>query len=102
VSLSLQVGSDAELGDLVADDNATDPADEAGAALAAADVRLALRRLPERERSVVALRFGFADEERTVDAIAAELEVRRARVGHLLTRALRRWSMHCRRRTAGA
>jgi RNA polymerase primary sigma factor len=90
VSLSLEIGSGDELGDLLADDNAADPADEARASLAAADVRAALHRLPERERRVVELRFGFAGEERTREAIADELALTRDGVSRLMTRALRK------------
>jgi len=85
VSLNQSVGEDGdgELGDLFADRDALDPAEEAGDALRRQSVRTALETLPERERRVLELRFGFDGEQRTLDAIAAEVGVSRERARHL-------------------
>ena len=85
VSLNQSVGEDGdgELGDLFADRDALDPAEEAGDALRRQSVRTALETLPERERRVLELRFGFAGEQRTLDAIAAEVGVSRERARQL-------------------
>jgi RNA polymerase primary sigma factor len=85
VSLNQSVGEDGdgELGDLFADRDALDPAEEAGEALRRESVRTALQALPERERRVLELRFGFAGEQRTLDAIAAEVGVSRERARQL-------------------
>jgi DNA-directed RNA polymerase specialized sigma subunit len=44
-----------------------------------------LRGVPERERSVVELWFGFAGEERTLEAIADELALTRDGVSRLMS-----------------
>jgi RNA polymerase primary sigma factor len=85
VSLNQSVGEDggAELGDLFADRDALDPAEEAGEAVRRQSVRTALRTLPEQERRVLELRFGFEGEQQTIDAIASEVGVSRERVRQL-------------------
>jgi RNA polymerase primary sigma factor len=85
VSLNQSVGEDGdgELGDLFADRDALDPAEEAGDALRRESVRTALETLPERERRVLELRFGFEGEQQTLDAIAAAVGVSRERARQL-------------------
>ena len=85
VSLNQVVGDDGdgELGDLFADPGAVDPAEEAGDAVRRSSVRTALLTLPENERRVLELRFGFAGEQQTLDAIAGELGMSRERVRQL-------------------
>ena len=94
VSLNQAVGEDGdgELGDLLADHGALDPAEEAGEAVRRQSVRLALQTLPERERRVLELRFGFDGEQQTLDAIAAEVGVSRERARQLERSALARLS----------
>ena len=91
VSLNQTVGDDGdgELGDLFADPDAIDPSEEAGDAVRRRSVRAALQELPERERRLLELRFGFDGEQRSLDAIARELGVSRERVRQLETHALR-------------
>jgi RNA polymerase primary sigma factor len=81
VSLNQTAGAegDAELGQLFADPEAVDPAEEAGMTLRRRAVRAALGRLPELERQVLELRFGFDGEQRSLDAIERELGISRAR-----------------------
>jgi RNA polymerase primary sigma factor len=85
VSLNQAVGDDGdgELGDLFADPEAVDPAEEAGDAVRRGSVRAALQALPENERRVLELRFGFAGEQQTLDAIAQELGLSRERIRQL-------------------
>ena len=85
VSLNLAVGDDGggELGDLFADPTAADPAEEAGDALRRDAVRAALRRLPERERRILELRFGFDGEQQPLESIGRELGLTRERVRQL-------------------
>ena len=85
VSLNQAVGDDGdgELGDLFADPEAVDPAEEAGDAVRRSSVRAALQALPENERRVLELRFGFAGEQRTLDAVAQELGLSRERIRQL-------------------
>ncbi len=82
VSLNQAVGSDGEgeLGDLFADPNSLDPENEAAEAIRARSVREAVRSLPERERRVLELRFGFDGEPTSLEQIGRELKISRERV----------------------
>ena len=82
VSLNQSIGSegDGEFGDLFADPSAEDPSEEAGEALRRQFVRNALGRLPERERRVLELRFGFDGESTSLEQIGRELSMSRERV----------------------
>ncbi len=92
VSLNQNVGADdeGELGDLFADREAADPFDEAEEALRKQGVRRALDALPERERRILELRFGFEGEPWTLEAIGHELGLTRERVRQLEAQALSR------------
>ena len=92
VSLNQTVGADdeGELGDLFADREAADPFDEAEESLRRQGVRKALDALPERERRILELRFGFEGEPWTLEAIGHELELTRERVRQLEGQALSR------------
>jgi RNA polymerase primary sigma factor len=92
VSLNQTVGADdeGELGDLFADREAADPFDEAEESLRRQGVRKALDALPERERRILELRFGFEGEPWTLEAIGHELELTRERVRQLEGQALAR------------
>jgi RNA polymerase primary sigma factor len=92
VSLNQSVGDDdgGELGDLFADSSAADPAEAAGEALRRESVRTAVRRLPERERKLLELRFGFDCEPTSLEAIGKELGLTRERVRQLEAQALNR------------
>jgi RNA polymerase primary sigma factor len=90
VSLNQAVGEDGEgeLGDLLADPDALDPVEEAGEVARRDSVRAALKTLPENERRVLELRFGFAGEQQTLEAIARELSISTERVRRLEQHAL--------------
>jgi RNA polymerase primary sigma factor len=92
VSLNQTVGADdeGELGDLFADREAVDPFDEAEESLRRQGVRRALEALPERERRILELRFGFEGEPWTLEAIGHELDLTRERVRQLEGQALAR------------
>jgi len=85
VSLNQAVGNDGsgELGDLFADPAAVDPAEEAGEALRREAVRAALRKLPDKERRILELRFGFDGEQQPLETIGQELGLTRERVRQL-------------------
>jgi RNA polymerase primary sigma factor len=85
VSLNQPIGSEdeGEFGDLFDDPNANDPEEEATEALRRQEVRRALRKLPERERRMVELRFGFDGEPASLEAIGKELGLSRERVRQL-------------------
>jgi len=90
VSLNRQIGNDgdAEFGDLFADRETPDPSEEAFEAVYRRQVREVIARLPERERRIVELRFGFAGEPWTLEAIGNELGLTRERVRQLEGQAL--------------
>ena len=92
VSLNQTVGADdeGELGDLFADREAADPFDEAEESLRRQNIRKALDALPERERRILELRFGFEGEPWTLEAIGHELDLTRERVRQLEGQALAR------------
>jgi RNA polymerase primary sigma factor len=94
ISLNQTVGADdeGELGDLFADREAADPFDEAEESLRRQGIRKALDALPERERRILELRFGFEGEPWTLEAIGNELELTRERVRQLESQALARLS----------
>ena len=84
-------GDGTELGDVIA--VATeDPVGDTEQLLHRTSVRRALQSLPERERRVVELRFGFDSEPWTLEAIAVELELTRERVRQIELNALHRLS----------
>jgi RNA polymerase primary sigma factor len=92
VSLNQTVGADdkGELGDLFADREAADPFDEAEESLRRQNIRKALDALPERERRILEVRFGFEGEPWTLEAIGHELDLTRERVRQLEGQALSR------------
>jgi len=92
VSLNQTVGADGEgeLGDLFADREAPDPFDEAEESLRRQNIRKALDALPERQRRILELRFGFEGEPWTLEAIGHELDLTRERVRQLEGQALSR------------
>ena len=92
VSLNQTVGADdeGELGDLFADREVADPFEEAEESLRKQGVRRALDALPERERRILELRFGFEGEPWTLEAIGHELDLTRERVRQLEGQALSR------------
>ncbi|HXF98361.1 MAG TPA: sigma-70 family RNA polymerase sigma factor [Gaiellaceae bacterium] len=92
VSLNQAVGADgdAELGDLFSDPQAADPVEEAGETLRRDAVRAALASLPELERRVLELRFGFHGEQQSLEAIERALGISRERVRRVEQEALRR------------
>ena len=93
VSLSLPVGGhdEGELGDLLADDAAVDPADGVADDAERSQVRLLLGHLSAREALVLRMRFGLdRGEPRSLEDIGHELGVTRERVRQIERRALAR------------
>ena len=85
VSLNQTIGSgdDGELGDLFGDPTASDPEEEAADALRRQAVRRALAKLPDRERRILELRFGFKGDTESLENIGKELGITRERVRQL-------------------
>jgi RNA polymerase primary sigma factor len=92
VSLNQSVGSDdgGEFGDLLGDPTAGDPVDEAAEAFVRDSVRRAVAELPERQRRILELRFGFDGEAASLEQIGTELGLTRERVRQLERDALTR------------
>jgi RNA polymerase primary sigma factor len=92
VSLNQRIGSteDGELGELFSDPAASDPAEEAADSYRRQTVRRAVARLPERERRILELRFGFDGDTTSLEAIGKELGITRERVRQLEQTALER------------
>jgi RNA polymerase primary sigma factor len=90
ISLNATIGSDGdgEMGDLFADETAADPVEEAAEAIQRRRVRQALDALPERQRRILELRFGFDGEIQSLEAIGKELGLTRERVRQLEGEAL--------------
>jgi RNA polymerase primary sigma factor len=90
-SLNQGIGDDdGELGDLFSDETSADPAEEASVSLRRSEVREALASLPERQRRVLELRFGFDGDPVSLEAIGKQLEVSRERVRQLEAEGLSR------------
>ena len=90
VSLNQPIGDDdgGEYGDLLADEHSDDPIDLADETLRAQAVREALSELPERERRILELRFGFDAEPHSLESIARVVGMTRERVRQLETKGL--------------
>jgi RNA polymerase primary sigma factor len=91
VSLNQSLGDGAdggELGDLFGDPTSGDPAEEASDSITRLEVRRALEKLPERQRRVLELRFGFDGEAASLEAIGKELGLTRERVRQLESAAM--------------
>lgn len=106
VSLDAPIGDDESqrVSETVADPNAASPADRLALQTDQHLVREVLTLLPERERAILALRFGLADgTERTLEEIGARFKLTRERIRQLQEQALRklRASMEARDRPAG-
>ena len=99
VSLESPVGEEEEdvLGDLVADENAEDPAELAARNDARRRLAHALSALPRRERAVLAGRYGLTGEPRTFVDLGRELGVSRERARQLERAAAERLREHGRR-----
>ena len=92
VSLNRAVGSseEGEFGDLFKDPSASDPAEEATSAVERQEIRGAVEALPERERRLIELRFGFDGEPASLERIGKELGLSRERVRQLEADAFER------------
>jgi RNA polymerase primary sigma factor len=91
ISLNTRVGDgDAELAELFADPDAVDPEAAAGDAVRSRAVRHALAKLPERERRILEMRFGFDGETMALEAIGKALGITRERVRQLERQAFER------------
>src|SRR4051812_19934095 len=93
VSLEKPVGDEeeSELGDFVEDEQAESPFDRAAENLRRENVRGALDALPEREREVLALRFGLTGRQPlTLEEVGREFNVTRERIRQIETHTLKK------------
>ncbi len=91
VSLDHPVGDapGSELGDVIADERAEGSYEQIADEHWCADVRRAIERLPERDRRVLNLRFGFSGEDPlTLERVGDEIGVTRERARQIESRAL--------------
>ncbi|HEY8544832.1 MAG TPA: sigma-70 family RNA polymerase sigma factor [Acidimicrobiales bacterium] len=98
VSLSATIGEDGdhELGDLVADTTAESPFDLAAAAIERRNLLVLLDSLGARERRVLELRFGLAeDEPLTLDEVGREFGLTRERIRQIEAKALTKLRHPC-------
>jgi RNA polymerase primary sigma factor len=93
VSLARPVGEDgdAELGDLIEDEESVSPPEQAIDNARREGLTRALAGLPERERGMLAMRYGLDGEEpRTLEEVGHAFGVTRERVRQIETHALRK------------
>jgi RNA polymerase primary sigma factor len=90
VSLEQPVGEDgAQLGDFIEDEDAADPVQVTEEMDVANSLRVSIKRLPEREGRILALRYGFHDGvPRTLEEIGEEFDLTRERIRQLEKLAL--------------
>jgi RNA polymerase primary sigma factor len=92
VSLNQSLGADGEdeLGAILEDRTAADPSDTLEERLRGEQARRLLDALPERERRILELRFGFNGNPRSLDEIGKEMGLTRERIRQLERQALAR------------
>ena len=89
LSEPLREDGDAELGDMVEDRAAASPFESAATALLADEITKLLAPLSDRERSILALRFGLdRGEPRTLEEVGDHFELTRERIRQIEARAL--------------
>jgi RNA polymerase sigma factor (sigma-70 family) len=90
VSIFEPVGEDAAvLGDFIEDLDATDPFDFALTSLRLADLGEVMGRLNERERLVIAMRYGLGNiEPKTLDEVGRHFNVTRERIRQIESKAI--------------
>ena len=90
-SLDKPIGEDgdATMGELVADESAIDPEDQATAVMSRVEVERALGALSVREREVLMLRYGLVDgEEHTLEDIGEQFGLTRERIRQIEKKTL--------------
>ena len=93
ISLETPVGEedDSSLGDLVADQNAINPADAVLEQSLTSTTWLVLSTLTEREKRVLQMRFGIGDSSNhTLEEVGQDFEVTRERIRQIEAKALRK------------
>ena len=98
VSLSAGIGDDGdnELGDLLSDPAAATPFDAAAAVIESEDLHALLGHLDQREREILWLRFGLADDKPlTLDEVGQRFNLTRERIRQIEAKALTKLRHPC-------
>jgi RNA polymerase sigma factor (sigma-70 family) len=98
VSLSAAIGDDGdnELGDLLSDPAAATPFDAAAAVIESEDLHALLGHLDQREREILSLRFGLADDQPlTLDEVGRRFNLTRERIRQIEAKALTKLRHPC-------
>jgi RNA polymerase primary sigma factor len=93
ISLEMPIGEeeDSNLGDFIEDHKALPPADAASRKMLKEQMDSVLETLSERERQVLAMRFGLEDgRSRTLEEVGKEFGVTRERIRQIEAKALRK------------
>jgi RNA polymerase primary sigma factor len=93
LSLSTPVGEagESEFGDFIEDDRIAPPEEQASRSMLERDIFKALNELPDRERTVLELRYGLSDgQRRTLEEVGRSLGITRERARQIEGEALRR------------
>ncbi len=93
LSLSTPVGEsgESEFGDFIEDDRIAPPEEQASRTMLERDIFRALNELPDRERTVLELRYGLNDgQRRTLEEVGRSLGITRERARQIEGEALRR------------
>ena len=89
LSEPLREDGDADLGDVVADANATSPFDHAAEALLPAEITRLLAPLDDREATILRLRFGLdRGEPRTLEEVGEHFHLTRERIRQIEAKAM--------------
>jgi len=89
LSEPLREDGDAELGDIIPDSTAISPAKAAVDAILPEEIKKLLKPLDNRERKILALRFGLdGSGERTLEEVGREFNVTRERIRQIEARAM--------------
>ncbi len=87
----MEEGEDSFLGDFIEDETAGAPEEEASRQMLKEQVEDILSKLTDRERKILEMRYGLADDRpRTLEEVAREFNITRERIRQIETRILRK------------
>jgi len=93
LSLEMPVGQEGEgrMGDFIEDERIAGPAEAATMLMLRSELEAVLHSLPERERRIIELRYGFSDGQyRTLEEVGDEFGITRERIRQIEAVALRK------------
>jgi RNA polymerase primary sigma factor len=87
----MEEGEDSFLGDFIEDERTGGPEEEASRQMLKEQVDDILRKLTDRERQILQMRYGLTDDRpRTLEEVAKEFGITRERIRQIETRILRK------------